>query len=474
MHPLIVDLDGTLIHTDMLQESVFRVMSENPLNVVRLPSWFCCGRALLKQRLAKLTDFDPSTLPYNHALIDWLKAERVEGRRLILCTGSDYSIALKIADYLGIFDDVMASDGSINLVGKNKAKALEQRFGETGFDYVGNSHADLPVWQSARRAVVVNASANLLKKAILCCTIERIFPKAAVNIKSWCRVLRLHQWMKNALLFVPFIASHQLTQTASWLSLVLAFFSFSLCASSVYIANDLLDLESDRRHVRKRQRPFAIGLVPAWQGLVLAPVLLIVSFLFAMRVGGNFLPWLMVYFVLTCAYSFGFKRLVLIDCLILAVLYTLRLIAGTAAVNMPLSFWLLAFSIFLFSSLAFVKRYAELQMQLLQTQKKIHGRGYYTNDAPLVQMLGIASGYASVLVLALYLNSDVVIKLYRTPECIWGAVPVLLFWISWVWLQAHRGKMHDDPLIFAVKDKMSLLTGVIFVGCLILGAVGWP
>jgi 4-hydroxybenzoate polyprenyltransferase len=288
------------------------------------------------------------------------------------------------------------------------------------------------------------------------------------------RMLRVHQWLKNLLLFVPLLAAHRLGNGPAWLALLLAFASFSLCASSVYIANDLLDLESDRLHPRKRLRPFACGQMPVWMGVVFAPLLLLASLLLATFVGGQFLPWLLAYFGLTCAYSWGLKRLVLVDCLTLALLYTLRIVAGAAAVAQVLSFWLLAFSVFLFLSLAFVKRYAELEVQVLSGKQKFHGRGYHTTDAPLVQTMGIVSGYASVLVLALYLNSDAVLRLYRAPQIIWGAVPVMLFWVSWMWLQAQRGQMHDDPLVFAVKDRASLAAGVIFVAIIAAGAVGWP
>jgi 4-hydroxybenzoate polyprenyltransferase len=209
-------------------------------------------------------------------------------------------------------------------------------------------------------------------------------------------------------------------------------------------------------------------------GVVLAPILLIASLALARYVGGTFLPWLVFYFLLTCVYSWGLKRIVLMDCLTLAMLYTLRIVTGAAALSMVLSFWLLAFSVFLFLSLAFVKRYAELQEQLFADKKKVHGRGYYTSDAPVVQMLGITSGYVAVLILALYLNSNTVVQLYRNPEFIWGGVPVMLFWISWMWMKAHRGEMHDDPLVFAVKDKASLLSGVAFAMVLIFGTVGWP
>ncbi len=473
MQPLVVDLDGTLIHTDMLHESALKVMRDSPWDILRIPIWLSRGKAVLKQQLAHRADFDPKCLPYNNEFLAWLKQEKAEGRMLILCTASDRSIAVSIAEHLAIFDEVMASDGLANLAGNHKAEVLEQRFGRAGFDYAGNSIADLVVWQRARRAIVVNASVDIVKKTGSFCQIEQVFPAKKLGLASLRRVLRAHQWLKNLLLFAPIFAAHQLTNTDAWASLVLAFLSYSLCASSVYIANDLLDLESDRLHPRKRNRPFASGQVHVWIGVVLAPVLLFISLGLGYYVGGSFLSLLVFYFVLTSAYSWWLKRVVLLDCLTLAMLYTLRIVAGAAAMNNILSFWLLAFSVFLFLSLAFVKRYAELEVQLLSGNEKVHGRGYLTSDAPLIQTLGVTSGYASVLVLALYLNSDAVVKLYQTPKLIWGVVPVMLFWISWMWMQAHRGKMHDDPLIFALKDKASLLAGVAFAVVLGIGTIGW-
>ncbi|KRB83397.1 UbiA family prenyltransferase [Duganella sp. Root198D2] len=472
--PLIIDLDGTLIHTDMLHESALRTLRDKPVEVLRIPFLLARGKAVLKRRLALHGEFDATSLPYNTALLEWLRQERAQGRKLILCTASDQSIANAISEHLGVFDEVMASDGVVNLAGKNKADALVQRFGQAGYDYAGNSHADLPVWRSARRAVVVNAPPDLARRAANCCEVERSFAAPGAGFTAWRRVLRVHQWLKNLLLFVPLFAAHQFTDPANWMPLLLAFIAFSLCASSVYIANDLLDLESDRQHPRKRNRPFASGQVPAWQGVLCAPLLLIASAAVAWQVGGSFFGWLSGYFLLTCAYSWLLKRLMLVDCVTLALLYTLRIIAGAAALSMPLSFWLLAFSVFLFLSLAFVKRYAELQVQVLHGKKKAHGRGYYTTDAPLIQMLGVCAGYAALVVLALYLNSDAVVTLYRTPEIVWGAVPVMLFWVSWMWMQAHRGHMHDDPLVFAVKDKASLVAGVCFAAVLAVGTAGWP
>ena len=472
--PLIVDLDGTLIQTDMLHETALRVSRDSPLDVLRIPLWLLQGKAVLKARLAGRTDFDPAALPYNLPLLDWLKEQRAAGRRLILCTATDRSIADNIAAHLGVFDEVMASDGITNLAGSNKAAALEARFGAHGFDYAGNSSADLAVWRRARRAIVVNGSARLTAQAAGLCKVEREFLPQSRGLKTWRKVLRVHQWLKNLLLFVPLLAAHQVDSGAQWGTLLLAFISFSLCASTVYIANDLLDLESDRQHPRKRLRPFASGAVPAWMGVLLAPVLLAVSVILAWRVGGSFLPWLSVYFLVTCVYSWGLKRVMLVDCVTLAVLYTLRIIAGAAAIGQMLSFWLLAFSVFLFLSLAFVKRYAELHGQELGGKTKVQGRGYYTSDASLIQMMGVTSGYSAAVVLALYLSSDAVVMLYRQPEIVWGAVPVLLFWISWIWMQAHRGNMHDDPVVFAIKDRASLLAGLVFGIVMVAGAMGWP
>jgi 4-hydroxybenzoate polyprenyltransferase len=472
--PLIVDLDGTLIHTDMLHESALRLFKDRPFDVLRIPLWLSKGKAFLKQRIAGITQFDPSSLPYNVPLLDWLRQQRVMGRPLVLCTASDISIAETIAEHVGIFDSVIGSDGVRNLAGPHKAEVLDQTFGQGRYDYAGNSSKDLAVWSHARKAIVVNASSAVLAAARARFDVEQVFAAPRAGLNTWRRVFRVHQWLKNALLFIPLLAAHQLANVTMWEHMLLAFFAFSLCASSVYIANDLLDLESDRQHPRKATRPFASGAVASWKGVALAPLLLIASLAIALQVGGSFLPWLVVYFVVTCAYSWFLKRQMVVDCLTLAILYTLRIIAGAAAADMELSFWLLAFSVFLFLSLAFVKRFAELELQAHSGKQKVHGRGYYTTDAPLIQNLGITSGYASVVVLALYLNSDAVLQLYRAPQIMWGTVPVMLFWISWVWMRAHRGEMHDDPLVFAVKDKASLLAGVVFAAVLIAGSVGWP
>ena len=471
--PLVVDLDGTLILTDTLHESVVRALRARPLSMLQIPLWLARGKAALKQRLAALTDFDAASLPYNQPLLDWLRAEHARGRQLILCTAADTSMAHAVAEHIGIFDEIMASDGHHNLSAENKGAALEARFGRAGFDYAGNSSADLPVWRRARHAIVVNASASVEHKARAVAKVEHVFAVNSVGLADIGRVLRLHQWTKNLLLFITPMAAHIVPDVDMASALILAFLAFCFCASAVYVANDLFDLDSDRLHPRKKFRPFASGRASVRLGVVLIPVLLSLAVLLALQAGANFTAWLAFYFVLTCAYSWGLKRLIIADCLVLAMLYSVRIIAGAAAADIPMSFWLLAFSVFLFLSLAFVKRYAELIVQAQMGREKAHGRGYLTTDAPLVQSLGLSAGYAAVLVLAFYLNSDTVVKLYRSPEFMWASVPVMLFWISWVWMKAHRGQMHDDPLLFALRDKASLIAGVAFAAVLAIGSRGW-
>jgi 4-hydroxybenzoate polyprenyltransferase len=470
--PLVVDLDGTLILSDSLHESLIILLRNSPIFLFLIPIWLIKGKSNLKRQLARHVEIAPDLFPYNNSFIEFLKVEREKGRKLILCTAADFSIANSVASHTGLFHEVMASDGVVNLAGEKKSAALVARFGRGGYDYAGNSSADFDVWESANGALVVNALPKVQKTAENRFTVLSIFPPAHTGIATWFKVLRIHQWLKNLLLFLPLFAAHEFYNVDAWQSLLLAFIAFSLCASTVYITNDLLDLDSDRRHPRKKKRPFASGDVELWKGVLLAPLLLATSFSLAFQVGTVFSGWLLSYFFITCIYSFYLKKIILLDCLTLAMLYTLRILAGAAIVEHILSFWLLAFSVFLFLSLAFVKRYAELEVQLLSGSGKAYGRGYHTKDASLIQSMGIASGQASVLVFALYLNSDAVTMLYSIPEIMWCAVPVLLFWIQWMWIQAHRGNMHDDPVVFAVKDRVSLISALLVGLILIAGALG--
>jgi 4-hydroxybenzoate polyprenyltransferase len=469
--PIAVDLDGTLLLTDTLHESCIKLLQNHPIKLLFLPVWLLRGKAYLKQKLAELTIINVASLPFNAELVEWLKKQKILGHKIILSTAANIKIANDISNYLNLFDEVIASDGQTNNSGKLKSDALVNRFGKLGFIYVGNSSVDLYVWPNAAKAVVVNSNKSLIDKASKLTELTKIFPRKTVTLKYWLRVLRVHQYLKNLLLFLPIIAAHQLAQINLLFPLIIAFISFSLCASAVYIMNDLIDLESDRKHPSKRNRPFASGVVPIQVGVMLTPILLGASFLLASLVDGHFFSWLGIYFLITVAYSIQLKRLVLFDCLTLATLYTLRIISGGSAIDLKLSFWLLAFSIFLFLSLAFVKRYAELQLHTIHGNKYAYGRGYNVQDSSIIQTLGVSSGYASTLLLALYVNSDSVTNLYSHPEIIWLAIPMMLFWISWVWLKAHRGEMNEDPIIFATKDKTSLLIGLILAITFVLATL---
>lgn len=456
--PVCVDLDGTLIHSDLLLESFLLLLKRNPLCLLLVPWWLLHGKARLKDEIARRVSLDGAGLPYTQPLLTWLRAQKEAGQPLWLCTASDRRLAQVVADHTGLFDGVMASDGQHNLAGDNKAQALVARFGDKQFDYCGNHTVDLAIWAHARQAIVVNAAPALAAQAGQRAPVVLNLPRPQGGAKVVAKALRVHQWAKNALIFVPVAAAHRLSLQSLEESLV-AFLAFSLCASSVYLLNDMLDLEADRQHPVKRRRPFAAGQLSLLFGLGAAPLLLAAAVLLATALPTRFLGVLAVYYAATLAYSFGLKRLVMIDVLALAGLYTIRIVAGAAATTIALSFWLLMFAIFIFLSLALVKRYAELHVMREEGKLSAKGRGYQVDDIALLQNLGASSGYLSILVLALYLNSPDIAVMYRHPKLVWALVPIMLYWISRIWMLTHRGKMHDDPLVYALKDKVSLLTG---------------
>jgi 4-hydroxybenzoate polyprenyltransferase/phosphoserine phosphatase len=476
---LVVDLDGTLLRTDMLLESFANVLSQAPISLWALPIWLARGKANLKQELALRARIAVENLPFDPEVLALLAEARTTKRRIVLCTATDRRLAEAIADHLKLFDEVLASDGVLNLAAGNKAAELVRRFGRRGFDYVGNARDDLAVWQEARRAIVVSSSQSLIAAARKLCEVERIITPPKLGIRTVAKGLRVHQWLKNILLFVPMFASHRLSAPDLWFKLTLAFAAFSLCASMVYILNDLIDLDSDRRHPRKSKRVFASGQMSILTGILLALGLGLVSLGLALVVGPPFTWALILYCALTSAYSFALKRILLVDCIVLAGLYTLRIIAGAQAITQPMSLWLLGFSFFLFLSLSYVKRFTEVSAAAqsggdTSLDKKIAGRGYLVSDAPILALLGVGAGYSSAVILANYLNSETILQLYARPSFLAGLVPILLFWISWVWLKASRGEMQDDPVIFAVRDRVSQLAGVAFALVVLLGAKGLP
>jgi 4-hydroxybenzoate polyprenyltransferase len=462
--PLVVDLDGTLLRSDLLLETTMAFVRSHPLQLFKLFGWLIHGKAALKQGLALATQLDVTVLPYDPAVIELIETERAGGRMIILATAAHDSLARRIAEHLQLFDLVWASDAERNLSADNKRDVLVAHYGEGGFDYMGNSRDDLSVWQASRKAIVVNPEAGVQSRAQAQGNVEQVIESNRASLKDWRKALRLHQWMKNALIFVPLLAAHQLNQPLQVLNGLLAFLFFGLCASSVYILNDLLDLTDDRHHQSKRNRPFACGRLSIRSGLVLVPLLLLGAF------GGAalLLPWqfcavLGAYYLLTLAYSLSLKRQMTLDVIVLAALYTSRILAGAAAFNLPLTFWILAFSMFMFLSLALVKRYAELREARLKDLKdKTRGRGYYPADLDMIASLGATSGHLAVMVLALYIHEGTTVALYSHPHVIWLACPLLLFWITRVWMLTHRGQMNDDPVVFAIRDRVSQLIGALF------------
>ena len=459
--PLVIDLDGTLLCSDLLLETGLAFVRTHPARLLQPFLWLTESKATLKEGLAQATNLDVSRLPYDLEVIDFIEAEHRKGRRVILATASHHTLAVRVAGHLQLFDDVIASDGLHNLTAHQKKDTLVQRFGEGGFDYAGNAHDDLPVWRAARRAYVVNPERGLEKHTRQLDNLAGIIRSNQPALRDWAKALRFHQWTKNLLVFVPLLAAHRLNDLELVAQGLLAFVLFGLCASSVYLLNDLLDLGDDRHHPTKRRRPFAAGRLSIRSGLIAIPLLLITAFAGALwLLPIEFATVLAAYYALTLAYSLALKRRMVIDVITLASLYTLRIIAGGAALAIPLTFWMLAFSMFMFLSLALVKRYAELSQARVQGHTdKARGRGYYPSDLEMLASLGGSSGYVAVMVLALYINDLNATALYRYPEVIWLACPLLLLWITRVWMLTHRGQMHDDPVVFAIRDRTSLIIG---------------
>ncbi len=466
---LFVDLDGSLTATDTLWESVFKLLRHSFWFVFVLPVWLKSGRAYLKQQIARRIEFDPAAIPYNESVTAYIRGEKTAGRRIILATASDRSIANRVADHLQLFDHVIASDGEDNLKGNRKLKAMQQIVDENGFDYIGDSTADLPIWRSAGRAMVVNPSKSLIQAIEKDSVVAKTFIDQENVISNIFKALRIHQWVKNLLLFVPLVLAHQIDGITLSKALI-AFICFGLVASSGYILNDLLDLEADRRHPRKRNRPFASGQLPIQHGLVLASTNVILAlFLSVLVLPLLFAEMLLGYLILTMTYSLYLKKKLMVDVLLLGGFYAYRVVAGAVAIGVVISPWLIAFSIFFFLSLAFVKRYTELQGTELPG--KVAGRGYYTDDLAMIRVVGPSAGYISVLVLALYINSGEVRDLYSQPNWLWLICPCLLYWISRIWFLAHRGQIEDDPVMGAIKDKNSYLVGIVVLLLIIFASI---
>lgn len=468
--PLVVDLDGTLTLTDTLHELMVAFFKKNPfVNFFLMMLWLVKGKANLKYEISKKIQIRADLLPYNKKFLEWLYQQRSEGRKLVLCTAASKAVTDQVSQHLPIFEEVLSSSQSENLSGRKKVLALEARYGKAGFVYAGNSSDDLVVWERSCEAVLVNTTENVKNKLkkVISSWIE--FPRQKLRLLDFVKLFRIHQWSKNVLIFLPVMAAHQLFEFDNWVSLLIAFIAFGLCASSTYILNDVFDIDSDRTHPTKRNRPFASCDLPIILSLIiffLAPFSLFV----ASFVNSSFVLILLLYALITVGYSFYLKYLVIIDCIILAALYTIRIAAGALVIDHHLSFWLMSFSALFFFSLSFLKRYSEIMNYQDTKEDSINGRGYFRSDSPLILSLGVSSGLGSVIVMMLYLNSPEILELYSSPEFVWCSIPVLLFWISYIWFQTQRGNMNDDPVIFAITDRFSIGAAIVFFLCILLGA----
>lgn len=465
--PLVVDLDGTLTRTDTLFESVIQLIKKNPFSIFVLLWALFQGRAEFKNAVSARVNISVDTLPYCIEFLDFVREQKKAGRRIILATATHSSIASMVAEHLGLFDDVIATDGSENIKGEKKLAAIRARVG-TDFCYAGDSRADLPVWQGAQSAVLVGVAPSVAALVHKNMPVEREFSHAPAGWRVWLRALRVHQWVKNVLLFVPVMAAFGFFGFEALLNLGVAFFSFSFAASATYIVNDLWDLDNDRRHPRKRHRPFASAQISIQDGVGAAISLLATSFFMAWWVSETFALVLLLYVMLTSVYSWMLKSYVLLDVLTLSLLYTVRIVAGGVVTATSLSYWLLAFSIFFFLSLALVKRCAELRLLEKSGASGTKGRDYQTADLVVLWPMGMSAAIAAVVVFGLFIHAPETKDSYGTPEALWFVAFAMIYWLGRLWLKTARGEMHDDPVVYAAKDRGSRLTLLAMLGFTLL------
>jgi len=454
--PLVVDVDGTLLRTDLLIEATFGFVRRAPWRLAYLVGWLGQGKATLKAQLATQVELAPERLPYNETVLATIRGARAADRPVFLASASPARYVEAIAAHLGGFAGVFASDGTRNLAGARKAEALVAAFGDRGFDYLGNDAADVPIWRCARRALAVNAGGAALRRLGDALVEPEVLGDPPARAVDYLRALRPQQWSKNLLLFLSMLSAHEFT-LAAFAAASLSFVAFSAAASSAYVVNDLADLPDDRAHPRKRLRPFASGAVPPLHGVVAGPLLLVLAAGAALVVSPALLALVAVYYASTLGYSFVLKHKPIIDVLTLALLYTLRAVAGAVAIATTISPWLMAFCLALFMCLAIVKRLTEIAKVGDEVPNR-QIRGYYPDDREVLASLGAATGFGAVLVLALYINSDAVSELYTVPQLLWGVSVLLLYWVARILLLGHRGQIDDDPIVWSVRDRVSIAT----------------
>jgi 4-hydroxybenzoate polyprenyltransferase/phosphoserine phosphatase len=467
--PLCVDLDGTLIRSDVLWESFVELWRRPRDAAQAVVAFLSGGKARFKTAVALAVPTDPAALPYRQDLLEFLQDERKNGRDVVLATATHKLNAERIASHLGVFTRVFASEDGVNLRGDTKRAVLEKAYGPKGFDYAGDSVVDLPVFSSARRSLLVSPSASLARRVAAAGTVERVFPRKPMSLFMVLRAMRVHQWAKNILIAVPLLAAHRVWDLGAWGQLALAFVAFGVVASGTYIFNDILDIRADRAHTHKRRRAIAAGDLQIPSALLLAGGLVALGFTMAATVLGRwFTVFLAIYMVLTLSYSLYLKQRLLVDVLGLSFLYMVRILAGSAVTGVMPSEWLLTFSLFIFVSLAFLKRVIEVT----GNPQSSSSRSYAAVDMDTMRIVGVGTGLLAVLVFALYINNPEVRNLYRLPEALWMICPLMLYWIARIWFMAARGEVHHDPVVFALLDKRSYVIGLMVVAVAYFAKVG--
>lgn len=472
--PLIVDLDGTLLRTDLLYESFLLLVKEKPWTLLLMPFWLLLGgKAFLKRQIARRVDLDVGTLPLNRPLLDWVLRQRMQGRTVAIVSAADQTLVDKVAGDLGFFHDAIGSDGTTNLSGRRKLDAIVDRFGPD-FTYCGDAVTDIHVWEGCRSAVLVGRGVGLVKRLSPEVMVHERFEAVSADWRTWARALRMHQWAKNGLVFVPLLLSAQFTQIDMLMQVALGALILSLVASATYLLNDLLDLADDRQHRTKCKRPFASGDLPVASGLMAIPVLAVLVGALLLLMPAAFAGVTALYLTVTLAYSFRLKRVAILDLFVLAFLFTLRILAGITAIGAVLSPWLLTFSMFFFLSLAAMKRYTECSALQERGKTATPGRGYRAGDHPWLLAMGAASGFCSALVFFLFLvEPGSPARTYATPEALWFICIVLGYWLSSAWLTTLRGQMNDDPVLFALRDRQSRLLGVLTLLLVVASQIRW-
>ncbi|WP_373414940.1 UbiA family prenyltransferase [Ensifer aridi] len=467
--PLVCDLDGTLIKSDSLHENLFDALFHSPRQLLRtIPNWFK-GRAALKEALANVRSIEPQLLPYREQMLELIRRAQSAGRETYLVTAADQSIANDVISYLGSFDGAKGSNGSLNLKSRRKLQWLQESFPE-GFIYAGDSAADLPIWEAASGAVLVGNGVkfeNQVREAGV--KVRTLSPEKRYPVKDWLSELRIHQWSKNLLIFLPLFLGRIVDDFHAVLKTTAGFLAFGLIVSATYIINDLADLEADRAHATKRFRAIAAGRISVISGFLACLFMLAAGIGMALLLDHQFALVVSVYLALTLAYSLRLKRVALLDVTVIGALFTLRVVMGQVLNGLAFSPWLLSFSAMFFISLALAKRHVEAMRACSVGKDVIEGRGYLPDDWPLTLGYGLASTSASIVIMLLFLALEPrVTQLYHNPAWLYVAPLGVSIWLQRIWLLSHRMELHDDPIVFALNDKTSWFVGALIASAFVM------